>query len=211
MRQDFSKAKIYKITNDHNDDVYVGSTCDTLVKRFSIHKSVSKREVYKDRALYKLINEIGFNRFRIELIEDYPCSDLYQLRQREGYYIRTLGTLNLLIAGRDGKQYRDEHKEEMKQYRIENKEKIAATTKEYQEKNKDRIKQVKKHYREENKTQIAEYNKNYRENNKEIFFEQNHKRTTCECGCEILKRLLNRHMKSKKHVELMQQKTGNII
>jgi hypothetical protein len=32
MPQDFSKAKIYKITNDFDDDVYVGSTCDTLVK-----------------------------------------------------------------------------------------------------------------------------------------------------------------------------------
>ena len=33
--RDFSQGKIYKITNDYNDDIYVGSTCDTLVKRFS--------------------------------------------------------------------------------------------------------------------------------------------------------------------------------
>ncbi len=39
MKVDYSQAKIYKITNDYNDDVYVGSTCDTLVKRFSYHKS----------------------------------------------------------------------------------------------------------------------------------------------------------------------------
>ena len=36
---DFKKGKIYKITNDYNDDVYVGSTCDTLIKRFSYHKA----------------------------------------------------------------------------------------------------------------------------------------------------------------------------
>ncbi len=39
MSQDFSKGKIYKITNDYNDDVYVGSTCNTLVKLFSAHKN----------------------------------------------------------------------------------------------------------------------------------------------------------------------------
>jgi len=33
--RDFSQGKIYKITNDYNDAIYVGSTCDTLVKRFS--------------------------------------------------------------------------------------------------------------------------------------------------------------------------------
>ena len=34
--RDFSQGKIYKITNDYNDAIYVGSTCDTLVKRFSL-------------------------------------------------------------------------------------------------------------------------------------------------------------------------------
>jgi hypothetical protein len=37
--------------------------------------------------IYKLMNEIGFERFRIELIEDYPCQDAYQLRQREGHFM----------------------------------------------------------------------------------------------------------------------------
>ncbi len=36
MSQDFTKANICKITNDYNDEVYVGSTCNTLVSRFSI-------------------------------------------------------------------------------------------------------------------------------------------------------------------------------
>jgi hypothetical protein len=61
MPQDFSKAKIYKITNDFNDDVYVGSTCDTLVKRFSNHKSDALRDCKKNRPIYKLMNEIGLN------------------------------------------------------------------------------------------------------------------------------------------------------
>ena len=82
MVQDFAKGKIYKITNDLNDDMYIGSTCDTLVRRFIVHKFDSTREKMQNRALYKLINEIGFERFRIQLIEDYPCEDLYQIRQK---------------------------------------------------------------------------------------------------------------------------------
>ena len=60
MSRDFSKGKIYKITNDYNDDVYVGSTCDTLGRRFSSHKAKSKQVKSNSIKLYKLINEIGF-------------------------------------------------------------------------------------------------------------------------------------------------------
>ena len=44
------------------------------------------------------MNEIGETRFRIQLICDYPCEDKYQLKQKEGEYIRDLGTLNKQIA-----------------------------------------------------------------------------------------------------------------
>ena len=53
MKVDYSQAKIYKITNDFNDDVYIGSTCDTLVKRFSHHKSSMNTERDKSRKIYK--------------------------------------------------------------------------------------------------------------------------------------------------------------
>ena len=32
MKVDYSQAKIYKITNDFNTDIWIGSTCDTIVK-----------------------------------------------------------------------------------------------------------------------------------------------------------------------------------
>jgi hypothetical protein len=111
MSQNFNNAKIYKISNDYNDDIYIGSTCDRLVKRFNKHKSDSKVQIKLKRPLYKLINEIGFDRFRIQLICDYPCQDKYQLRQKEGEYIREMGTLNVKIEGRTRQEYRDDHKE----------------------------------------------------------------------------------------------------
>ena len=132
MSQDFNKGKIYKITNDYNDEIYIGSTCDTLNRRFSCHKRDFKSEQCKNRPLYKLMNEIGFERFRIELIEEYTCQDKYQLRQREGHFIRELGTLNILITGRS-------RPESQKEYREANKDKIKEQQKEYYEVNKDKI------------------------------------------------------------------------
>jgi len=132
MSQDFSKAKIYKITNDYNDDVYVGSTCNTLAKRFSDHKSHCMVEPKTNLPLYKLINEIGFERFRIQLIEIFPCDDKYELRQREGHFIRQIGTLNKRVAGRTKKEYYMEFKEEKQDHKKE-------VQKEYYEQNKDVI------------------------------------------------------------------------
>ncbi len=171
MAQDFSKGKIYKITNDYNLEVYVGSTCNTLAKRYSTHKSKYHCEESKNRNLYKLMNEIGFDRFRIELIEEYPCEDKYQLRQREGFFIREIGTLNQIIAGRNVKEY-------------------------YQE-NRDICKERRK-IQEQKETQ-KETRKQYRENVCK-------KLMICECGCEITRHSLSRHLKTKKHLDLIATK-----
>ena len=125
MPPDYSKGKIYKITNDYNDDVYIGSTCDTLVKRFSSHRNQSKQYDKRNRLLYVLMNDIGVERFRIELIEDYPCVDKYQLLQREAYYIRqnTENNLNMYIPDRTVKEY-------LETYYTTNSEQIKAQKRE---------------------------------------------------------------------------------
>ena len=181
MKVDYTQGKIYKITNDYNDDVYVGSTCDTLVKRFSGHKRSSYNDKTQHRPLYKLINDIGFDRFRIQLIEDCPCEDLYQLRQKEGEYIRKLGTLNKLIAGREFKEY-------SKEYRLDNKEIL---------KEKDNQKYLK------NKDKKLIQAKEYYVNNKEKIKTKMSENVICECGCSITSSHLHRHMKTKKHIDLM--------
>jgi len=173
MSQDFTKAKIYKITNDYNDEVYIGSTCNKLTKRFSQHRSNCKNEDKKNSPLYSLMNEIGETRFRIQLICDYPCEDKYQLKQKEGEYIRDLGTLNKQIAGRTQQQYNEEHKEyyqEVKKksaekhkeenivrkqlFYINNKERILQRQKELYEQNKEKINAKKKEYYEKNKDKL---------------------------------------------------------
>jgi hypothetical protein len=205
---DFQKGKIYKITNDYNDEVYIGHTCDTLVKRYSKHKSDVKLSKNINRPLYQLMNELGFERFRIELICNYPCEDKYQLCQKEGEYIRKLGTLNKIITGRTKNEY-------MKQYNIMNKEKAR----EYYIKNNYKIQQ----YRELNKDKSKEYRnahkeklQAYRDAHKDKHSEYDKQRyillkerletiITCNCGCKIRFDSKRRHEKSKKHIDLMNQ------
>ena len=180
MKVDYSKGKIYKITNDFNNDIYVGSSCDTLIKRFSNQTKDSKKGKNEGHTFYKLMNEIGHTRFRIQLIEDYPCEDTYQLRQREGHFIREMGTLNLVIAGRTRTEYKQD-----------NKEKLREKEKEYRENNKEIINKKKKEFRKEHKEEIKEYKKTP---------------ITCECGACIQKGELWRHKKTQKHQLFLTQK-----
>ena len=190
MTQKFENGKIYKLTNDFNDDVYVGSTCDTLVRRFIGHEKDMKSEINKNRPIYKLMNDIGFNRFRIQLIEDYPCEDKYQLRQREGYFIREMGTLNRKIEGRTIKEYQEDNynilKQKDKEYYINNQEKI----KEYYINNLEKIKERMKEYRNVNKEKIKDKKK---------------EKITCICGCILTKNSLTEHQKTVKHKQLIQE------
>ena len=99
---DYSKGKIYKILNNIDDEIYVGSTTETLGQRMAKHRAARKsKPQYK---LYKHMNELGVDNFYIELIENYPCNDVYELRAREGYYIREIGTLNTKVAGRSQRE-----------------------------------------------------------------------------------------------------------
>ena len=188
MPQNFQEAKIYKITNDHNDDIYVGSTCDSLHKRYSSHKSLSKTKQFP---IYKLMNEIGFERFRIELIENYPCDDIYQLRQREGYFIREIGTLNEKVAGREHKEYREGIKGIIKE-----------KNKEYKEKNKEKLSKQKKEKYKENHEQELEKMKKYREENKEVLNAKKREKVYCTaCDCWFSKCGQARHNNRLKHIE----------
>ncbi len=187
---DYQKAKIYKITNDYNDDVYIGHTCDTLIKRFSYHKTHSKQERYMKRPLYKLINNIGFERFRIELICNYPCEDKYMLTQKEGEYIRMLGTLNKDVAGRTRQEYVNDNKDKIKAKRTEyydnNRNEIIEKAKEYQKHNKERKQELHK-IRYINKIGV---------------------KCICDCGCSITLGCKKRHEKTKKHLDLMDAKNS---
>jgi group I intron endonuclease len=90
---DYSTSKIYKIICNDTNEVYVGSTIESLQRRLSRHVSDAK---HKTR-LCTSSEIINRGNFRIELIEDFPCENKHQLLHRERFYIEHLNCVNKCI------------------------------------------------------------------------------------------------------------------
>jgi len=84
----YQKGKIYKLVNDADDQIYIGSSCLDLPKRFYMHKSAAK--LGGDRKVYKHLNTIGWEYVHIILVESFSCLNKMELEKRERYWIDTL-------------------------------------------------------------------------------------------------------------------------
>lgn len=140
----YQKGKIYKIVNDIDNEIYVGSTIQQLCNRMALHRKDSTSPKTENRLLYKHINKYGIEFFRIVLIEEYPCKNKQQLEAREEFWRKELhATLNMIACtmGCSKEEY-------MKQYnqtlRVTGKKK--ESDKKYREKNKDRLREMRKVY-----------------------------------------------------------------
>jgi len=113
MEQEANKyyfGKIYKITSPHTDKIYIGSTIQTLKKRFYKHES-DKYNSCLSRELFI------FGDCEIVLVEDYPCIYKKELLIREGKYIlNTPNCINKLVAGRTKKETNKLHYLQNKKY-----------------------------------------------------------------------------------------------
>ena len=195
-------GKIYKILNDRDDDVYVGSTCVPLSRRMAKHRWCLKSSVSCNRPLYVKMKELGVDNFYIELLEEYPCDNKEQLNAREGYYIRSMATLNIVIAGRSQQEYQADNKDKLsdynKKYQETNKEQIHETKQKYHDEHKEEINMKCKKYREEHKEELNQKQKQYRQANKETL----NKRFEClVCGGSYLPRHKRVHEQTNKHKE----------
>jgi hypothetical protein len=139
---DYSKGKIYTIRNrNDNKLIYVGSTTQSLSKRWGGHKNCGKTN--RTSLLYSTIMN-DWTDWYIELYEEYPCENKKLLNKREGDVIRLIATLNKNVAGRTydeylvenaerikekGKKYSIENAERIKQYRLESKVIYCMTSK----------------------------------------------------------------------------------
>lgn len=134
---DYQNGKIYALRSHQTDDIYIGSTTQTLAKRKGSHVSKYKLFLQHNHHFVTSFNLCEYDDMYIELIESYPCDSKDELHQREGHYIRSMYCVNRCIAGRDGKQYRVDNKENIKlknkQYRLENIEMYAEKDKKYYE------------------------------------------------------------------------------
>ena len=119
----YQNSKIYKITDNTSDMIYVGSTCKTLELRLKQH--ISSNKSYKAGkypnfvTVFKILDN---NDYKIELVENYPCATKQDLNIREGNIIKLFRSnkfniVNRCIAGQT-------HKESMSQYYQNNKYEI---------------------------------------------------------------------------------------
>ncbi len=87
----YQNGKIYKLVNNTDNEIYIGSTCLPLHKRFHTHKSDAKKQ--PERKVYKHLLGIGWNEVKIILIESFPCDNKMELEKRERYYIEQFTAL----------------------------------------------------------------------------------------------------------------------
>lgn len=126
---DYANGKIYKLTN--GGLTYYGSTTLTKEKRFEYHHCPSNR--LSSKRLFELGGIV-----KIDIIEYYPCNSLYELEDREAYYIRKYfdDCVNIIIPHRTQKEYCYDNRVRIasrsKKYKNNHKDVIALQTKEYQ-------------------------------------------------------------------------------
>ncbi len=116
---DYANGKIYKVTSpDYPEGIYVGSTIQTLNQRWRVHKSS------KTCQASRYFQETGIDRWKIELICDYPCSSRQALNFEEQKWIDRLGAnLNQYRAYQTPEQlqqqkreYEHRHRDQRRQY-----------------------------------------------------------------------------------------------
>ncbi len=89
---DYQNGKIYPIRCKTDEDlVYIGSTINTLTRRWYNHKQDSNR---KQSEINTIMRDVGIDNFYTELYELYPCNSKLELKKREGEIQRKIGTLN---------------------------------------------------------------------------------------------------------------------
>ena len=82
-------AKIYKIVNTINDDIYVGSTKNQLRVRWQGHKQNALHNK-RNNGLYDMMNEYSIDCFRIVLIEEVECANKEEQIKHEQRFIDEL-------------------------------------------------------------------------------------------------------------------------
>ena len=207
MDNKYNNSKIYKIEpiGDYEEgDIYIGSTTKKyLCERMAEHRKDYKRwkngiDIRKCMSII-LFEKYGVENCQIVLLEHVNVLTKDELKSKEGFYIRTLNCVNKYIPDRTTKEWN-------KEYYIQNKETIDKKNKEYRETHKEKLSVYHKQYREEHIEHKKEVDKAYRDANKEKIKERKTQPFLCECGCTINWDEKARHRKSKKHINLMEQK-----
>jgi hypothetical protein len=177
----YGNSKIYKICDNTNGNIYIGSTVKSLAHRLSQHKSDYKRYIDGYYHKVKSFEIIKNGDYEIVLLEECPPSN-YEVN---GEAPENSGNF-------PGSQ------------NITNKEQLHARERHYI----DTLVCVNKHrpglY---NELGEKEYKKEYYETNKETIKGKMSERITCpHCQSEFWRSQTKRHQRTKKHINNIQEK-----
>ena len=202
MTKDYSKGKIYSIRSRSRPDlVYVGSTIQPLSVRFGGHRLPT------NECKSKQITELGDA--YIELIENYACSSIEELRRREGQFQRSMDCVNLRVECRTPTEWYQDNREhtinKSRRYYDENKDHVLERTHEYHAAHREQILEKHQIYRDEHKEQYQQYcqlNKDKISAQRTNYYKSKKEMKTCICGKSYnygMPRDRNRHYHSRKH------------
>ena len=209
---DYSNTTIYKLCckDITITEIYIGHTTDMRRRKWQ-HKTACNNEKGRDYNyyVYQFIRDNGgWDNWDMIEVEKYNAIDGYDATKRERYFVEELkASLNTVIPSRKQKEWVEDNKEYVKEYKKEyyenNKEILLEKQKEWVEDNKEYVKEYKKEYRENNRNILLEKNKQWWDNNKEIINKKRKEKITCERGCLTSITHLKRHQQTKRHIELM--------
>jgi hypothetical protein len=180
---DYNNTHFYKIVcKDLNiADLYVGHTT-AFRNRKNHHKKCCNNQNRKDynRYVYKFIRDNGgWDNWDMILIETTTCDNKLDAMKRERIYIEDLtATLNQRTPSRTQKEWREEHKEDKRDY-----------DRKYRKANTDKKKEIDRLYRENNKDKITSY--------KTEQFE-------CPCGGRYTRHHKTKHERSIRHQQYLE-------
>ena len=186
----YENSKIYKIVDNTNGNIYIGSTVKKLSERLGQHRTAYKMFLDGKRGNVKSFEIIKNGDYDIILLEE--CKDITnkeQLYARERYYIDSLECVNKVIPGRTSKEWYEDNKDQVTQYR-----------KQYYEENKDQVTQYRKQYYEINQEEILNYQKQYYAAHSEKIKQHRNEKVICPfCHCQYTRINKTHHQRSLKH------------
>jgi len=155
----YSNGKIYQILCLETDERYIGSCTTTLAQRLYGHTQKN------NRCSSRQIIERG--NYKMSLLEECPCSNRKELNTRERYHFLKLENVNIRRPVRlkeDEHAIANETKEYQTEYKLANREKISDMGKEYRDTHRDQ----RREYEAINREQITERRRQYHIVNKEV-------------------------------------------
>ena len=120
----YNNGKIYKIENNVDDMLYIGSTTKTyLSQRMVGHRESYKRWKngnYHNFSVFEMFEKHGIENCFIVLLELVNCSSKDELLARKAFYIKSMVCVNKNIPLRTDKQYYVDNKEKINDYHKKN-------------------------------------------------------------------------------------------